>query len=232
MIVSYNVKTLTDRYGMSVIDAAGTICPCGIQQGQTLGELSNKQIGWLASRVTSTKQSKEFRSAVKAARIIRAHRKYDSAVDKISEVLATAPREYLNDAKNATAICPDCKLVVWLPRRMASRRRVTCVDCGAELQAWTIVDEWLTIAEAAAEYKVAPSTIRTHLIDLVHGKDKSKTIIGRQSLEQWLKRRKRDSELSSCGVDVKSRPTCNVCGLEFRNAAAMRMHRKEEHENS
>ena len=66
------VLDVVTKYGLSVAEAGEVVSPCGHSTGRPMKSLGFKELHWFATRVTTTKQTREFRRAVVAARVLRA----------------------------------------------------------------------------------------------------------------------------------------------------------------
>jgi len=110
---------------MSLSEAKSVLFPCGKFEGKPMGEVTPFQLRWLSNRVTRPTNTKEFRHAVKAARIVYASIKKKKG-EKKGQKLRT-----LTDAKRAEVECISCGKRCFIWRRVLDRRAgAHCPDCG------------------------------------------------------------------------------------------------------
>jgi len=120
--ISAPLGVLLERYHMTVEEAEQVICPCGHSQGRKMSELGRKNVHWFATRKTRMSQSREFRMAVKAARILRAYRLGDQRATVVP------------DAKRAHVMCVECGVKSIVSRRyLDARAALRCYRCGGRL---------------------------------------------------------------------------------------------------
>jgi ribosomal protein S27E len=180
---------LTERYRMTLAQAAGVPVPCGFHAGEPMGEQSAKEVYWFATRMTSTKTKQEMRDAICAARIIRASRQ-DLANEERWEKAKSQQQVSLNHAKRVMVECISCGDKQLIPRLVMDRAsRPKCWKCGGTLaDIGGFVDDFIPASEACEEYNIAkPALTRAALRgQVLRKKEGAKWLYGRSSLEKFL----------------------------------------------